>query len=85
MMQVRILLTCALGEDISDLELDYWHNGRLEKRCISFILRETFAGCINRMSSPHCFFIGYLAAENYVLPSERALKANCEILREFIS
>ena len=39
MMQVRILLQCALGEDISDQEVDYWVSGKLEKRCISYALR----------------------------------------------
>jgi len=45
-MTVRILLICALGKDFSDMELDYWHGGRLEKRCVSFSLRETFHGLI---------------------------------------
>lgn len=85
MMQVRILLMCALGEDVADRELDYWSSGRCEKRCVSFILRETFHGLIRRMAHPHCFFFGRVAAGNFILPYERDLKANSLILREFIS
>ena len=85
MMQVRILLMCALGEDVSERELDYWIKGKLEKRCVSYSLRESFHLCMNRLFSPHCFFIGYYAARSFVTPEERDLLANCLILRQFIS
>ena len=53
MMTIRILLICALGEDLSEHELDYWHDGRLEKRNVAEVLRETFHGLITRMGAPH--------------------------------
>ena len=53
MMQVRILLLCALGEDLSEQEVDFWQSGRLEKRSLPEVLRETFHGLINRMGHPH--------------------------------
>ena len=53
LMTVRILLLCALGEDLSEQELDFWHRGRLEKRSVPEVLRETFHGLIHRMGAPH--------------------------------
>ena len=85
MMQVRILLRCALGEDVSDHEIDYWSKGRLGKRCLSYALREAFAGCVDRITHPQCFLLGSIANRNFVLPYERDLKANCVALRKFIS
>ena len=76
---------CALGEDVSERQLDYWHNGRLEKRCLSFNLRESFHLCMNRLFSAHCFFVGEKAARTFVTPSERDLLANCLIMRQFMS
>ena len=59
MMTSRILLMCALGEDVSERQLDYWKGGKLEKQSVAFILRQTFAGLIKRMTYPHVFFIGF--------------------------
>ena len=53
MMQARILLICALGEDLGEREVDFWRGGRLEKRSLPEVLRETFHGLINRMGDPH--------------------------------
>ena len=85
MMQVRILLICALGEDFSEHEVDFWQSGRLEKRSLPEALRESFHGLVNRMGHPHILFMGEWSAKYYMLPYERDLKANCKILRDFIS
>ena len=53
MMQARILLICALGEDLGEREVDFWRGGRLEKRSLPEVLRETFHGLITRMGDPH--------------------------------
>jgi len=37
------------------------------------------------MGHPHVFFFGALAGDNYLLPYERDLLANCRILRNFIN
>ena len=37
-MSGRIQLTCALGEDISEMLIPYWNNGRVEMRQINFVL-----------------------------------------------
>ena len=41
-MSVRTLLMTATGEDISEDPVDFWSNGKLEKRTIAYSLRETF-------------------------------------------
>ena len=83
-MNVRIMLMCAFGEDMSQQQIDYWHNGRLEKRSLSFSLRETFHLLVNRLATPHILFFPFLA-KWYLTPAERDMKANAIILREFVS
>jgi len=31
-----------MGNDISDLEVDYWEDGKVSKKSIGFVLREVF-------------------------------------------
>ena len=52
-MTTRILLVCAFGVDIAEQEVDYWVNGRLEKRTVGFSLSATFHCLISRIGSPH--------------------------------
>ena len=75
---------CALGEDISQEQIDYWHNGKLEKRNLSFSLRQTFQVLLNRMSGLHIYFFPFLA-EYFLTPAEWDIKANAKILRDKIS
>ena len=35
----RIILSCALGEDLSETTVDYHCNGKVEKRHLSFVMR----------------------------------------------
>ena len=74
-MNIRILLICALGEDISELKIDYWHKGKLEKRSIPFSLRETFGLLVTRLANMHVFFFPFMA-NWFLLPSEQDMKAN---------
>lgn len=39
---VKIILVCAFGEDLSELELDYIEDNKLTKKPLPFILREVF-------------------------------------------
>ena len=38
----RILLVCALGEDVSQQEVNFWDHGVLKKVSLAHSLRETF-------------------------------------------
>ena len=52
-MTARILLICAFGVDINDKEVDFWVNGKLEKRTVGVSLCETFNDLVKRIGSPH--------------------------------
>ena len=80
---VRILLMCALGEDVSRQSIDYWVNGKCEKVKVSYSLRETFGALIDRMANPHIFFFPFFA-NIYITPYERDIKANALALRELM-
>ena len=80
---IRILLMCALGEDVSTQEIDYWENSKCTKRSVSFVLRETFAKLIERMALPSLFFFPFLA-NVFLTPHERDVKANALTLRTLI-
>ena len=82
-MFVRILLVCALGEDVSQEQINYWENGKLTKVNVAYSLRETFHQLIERMSHPHVFFFPFMA-NVFLTPGERAVKANAGYLRELI-
>lgn len=41
-MMTSILLRCAMGTDISCLQIDYWEDGKLQKRDLSYALRNSF-------------------------------------------
>ena len=41
-IQVKILLSCAFGEDVSDRVLDYYVNGEKTRKTVAFVLRDTF-------------------------------------------
>lgn len=82
-MHVRVMLMCAFGVDISDMPVDYEHNGRIEKKIVSYALRMTFHDCIARLSDPHILIFPFLA-DCYFTPSERATQRNCMRLRDFI-
>lgn len=41
-MMTSLLLCCVLGQDESSTQLDYYENGRLIKKDLSFMLRTCF-------------------------------------------
>ena len=84
MMSARILLNCALGEDISERKIPYHHGGKVEQKFVSFVLLQTFEDCLNRMASPHvCFFP--ILRDIYIFPYEREVLANCREIRKIVS
>ena len=42
-LMVRLLLSCVIGEDLSDTKVDYWINGQLTSQDLSFALRNCFS------------------------------------------
>lgn len=45
---VKVLLTCAFGEDLSDEDLDYYEGGVKTRKKLGFVLREVFHKCLMR-------------------------------------
>ena len=41
-LSVSVLLTCVLGKDIGDNEMEFRENGTIKRVPISFVLRDTF-------------------------------------------
>jgi hypothetical protein len=48
-LNVDIVLQCAFGEDISDLEMPYRKWGSVTQEKIPFVLRDTFQQMVDRM------------------------------------
>lgn len=79
----RIILMCALGEDLSETLVDYHCNGKVEKRHISFVMRQTFHDLILRMFDVKLIFFPFLF-DMYLTKRERELLANCKAVRSLI-
>ena len=56
-MTSRVLLMCAIGEDVTDLEIDYWQDGQTIKKSLSDALRQTFQDLTNRIAWPRMMVI----------------------------
>ena len=44
----EIIFTCAMGEDISSWEIDFWENGKCTKKDATFVMRHTTARYFER-------------------------------------
>lgn len=60
-MTARILLMCALGEDVTDQIVDFWKDGKKIKLTLGNALRLTFSCLISRMTYPKVVFFPFLA------------------------
>lgn len=79
-MYAQIILTCAIGETLDGVKVDYWKDGKLTKRDATFSLRQSFSDLIERF----CFMKNLLFPifnSYYLTQGERDLIANCQALR----
>jgi hypothetical protein len=60
-LYANLLLKCAFGDDCSNIECDYWHNGIIERVSVSYSLRQTYERLIARELNYHLFFFPSLA------------------------
>ena len=79
----KVILTCALGEDISDWQVDFWEGGKCTKKDMFYCLRWTFSRLMERTVYPHCILFPILATW-FILPSERDNLANAVAIRNTI-
>ena len=82
-MTSRILLMCALGEDINDDTIDFWEDGKLIKKSVSLALKDTFGKLVNRIADPHIILFPFLA-DTYIFPHERCFMKNAKNLRNLV-
>ena len=52
LMFTRILLTCAIGESLDGVEIDWVEDGKVTKKDVPFVLRQSFTNCLNRITNP---------------------------------
>jgi len=45
---IKIILTCAFGEDLSEKNLVYYENGVKTEKTVAFVLRNSFHLCMRR-------------------------------------
>ena len=81
---VKIILTCAFGEDLSDVKIEYIENGKKGLKPVSFVLRETFHKCLKRWHTLQlCIFPE--TVHWYLFASDRENRYNIEKLRELFA
>jgi len=56
-ISIRILLSCAFGEDFETLKLNFWENGKQVEKNIAAFLRDVFSTCFDRMQQPRLFLL----------------------------
>ena len=82
-LSVSVLLTCVLGKDIGDNEMEFRENGTIKRVPISFVLRDTFQKMIERYQAPHVILFPFLA-DWYIFPHERDIQANALAVRNVV-
>jgi cytochrome P450 len=81
-MQSRIMLDCILGEDITELNMDFWKDGKCVQENTVFVLRQTFADLISRLSQPLVVFFPS-TVHWFITRFERDTLKNANNLRAF--
>jgi hypothetical protein len=79
-MFTRILLTCAIGENLDGVEVDYWENGKCVKKDVPYALRQSFSNCIDRMTHAHNILFPSLINHHF-LPYDRDTYLSAKALR----
>ena len=79
----EIIFTCAMGEDISSWEIDFWENGKCSKRDATFVMRHTTARYFERAVQPHIILFPSLGNVT-ILPFKRENALNAASCRACI-
>lgn len=76
------MLDCAIGEDITELMMDFWENGQCRQENTVFVLRTTFQSLLTRISQPLVVFFPS-TVQWFITPNERDILQNTKNLRSF--
>ena len=82
-MTARIMLMCSLGEDVTDMEIDYWKNGQVSKKSLSDAMRQCFQDLIDRTVWPRLATLKWMLPF-YIFKAEREIKRNVMTIRRVI-
>mmetsp|Transcript_30638 Transcript_30638/g.30115 ORF Transcript_30638/g.30115 Transcript_30638/m.30115 type:complete len:93 (+) Transcript_30638:296-574(+) len=78
---VKVILTCAFGEDISDYQIEYVEGFSTTKKSLGYALRDVFHKCIYRLHTAQlCIFPE--TVHWYLTPWDRHNRSNIYRLRE---
>ena len=79
-MFARIILTCAIGESLDGVKVDWYEKGQISKKDVPFALRDAFGKLLERnFDARNLLFPSLINV--YLLPVDRELKTNCNTLR----
>ena len=79
-MFTRILLKCAIGEDLDNVMVDHYENGVKLSKDVPYALRNTFSKMVGRTFALHTIAFPFLA-KYHITPHEREIQANAKALR----
>lgn len=80
---IKVMLTCSFGEDLSERTLDYYVNGVKTTKSVSFVLREVFHNCIDRLISAQINLFPSTAMW-HITRADRENTKNIHILRDLL-
>jgi hypothetical protein len=64
------MLACTIGNDGTDILVDFNENGKVHKKNLSYVLKHSFAALIDRIKNPLRFFFEFLI-KRPLTPKER--------------
>jgi hypothetical protein len=82
-LTTNVLLTCVLGNDLSEKRINYWKDGVQTLKKVSFALRDVFQEMIMRYQALHIALFP-IFADIYITPHERGIKANGLAVRAIV-
>ncbi len=74
-LQVKIILNCAFGIDLGEIEMPYMIDGVSHMKKYSFIIKDLLNGVPMRTVSPRFFFYPVLT-NHWIFPKEREILGN---------
>jgi cytochrome P450 len=80
LMFIRILLKCAIGEELDGVMVDYYENGVKGQKDIPYSLRNTFQIMISRTQQLHTIAFPRLA-KYHIVQYERDVRDNAKAIR----
>ena len=75
-----MILCCIVGDDVSQMPIDQWANGKCEKQSLQYALRENLGSLFMRMGSPQVLLFPVFA-NIFVTQFDRDTRENSRNIR----